>query len=377
MRTTKHVATVVTTALVVVSLLLSGVPTGLAQDASTRKVLLDIRHSGHDFSTLSDFLGKLTQEGYVVERSSDRVTLSLLRSYSVVFIEGAFSGVPFEQDEISSIRQYVSDGGGLLVNPRGWVWLFYGSKDYIKDHTIQNYPMNTLSKEFGVVSNKDYFIDDLHKSPMLSAPECFADHEITRGIKGVSPSSGVLSTLNASNPQTVVIRGDRDSYSSEANWKYRIYNPGSRPPITTAMSYGSGRVVVQIPGFIWNGDDNKNGTPDMNEYDNLKLALNMFRWLSTSSIRTVTTITTVTQKEFVTTTQVLTNIVETVPIWVYGALPVAAVIGSILAYAGLRVKQRNAVEPAPSPLVKPCLKCGTDLPTNAKFCDNCGTTQPS
>jgi len=271
-------------------LLSCAVPTIISQPQQHR-VLLDVRHSGHDFSDLSNFLDNLAREGYSIEKSSQQLSLAMLQQYSVVFIEGGFYGVPFSSKEIQDIVQYVEEGGGLLLNPQGWVWLFYGSKEYIADHSIENYPMNELSKEFGVVSNKDYFIDDVHKKQPLSSPDCFADHEVTRGIARLSYMNLVMSTLKVTDPRTVVVRGDADSYSSEANWKYRIYNPGDRPPLTTAITYGRGKVVVHIPARIWNGDDDKNGVEDMNEFDNLEFALNIFRWLTPFS-ETVTYTTT-------------------------------------------------------------------------------------
>jgi hypothetical protein len=246
-----------------------------------------VRHSGHDFSDLSSFLDNLVGEGYSIEKSDQALSLALLQQYSVVFIDGGFYGVPFSSKEIRDIVEYVKEGGGLLLNPKGWVWLFYGNKEYIAEHSIQNYPMNALSKEFGVVSNKDYFIDDTHKKRPLYSPDCFADHEITRQIAGLSYMSLVMSSLNVTDPQTVVVRGDADSYSSEANWRYRIYNPGDRPPLTAAVRYGRGKVVVQLPARVWNGDDDKNGILDINEFDNLKFGLSIFRWL-TSCSETVT-----------------------------------------------------------------------------------------
>ncbi len=77
-----------------------------------------------------------------------------------------------------------------------------------------------------------------------------------------------------------------------------------------------------------------------------------------------------------TTTSVSTLVLEVVPSWVYGALPVVALGGAVVAYALVGVRRKAGTAKSVPPSENPCVKCGASLPVGAKFCDNCGTSQP-
>jgi zinc-ribbon domain len=72
----------------------------------------------------------------------------------------------------------------------------------------------------------------------------------------------------------------------------------------------------------------------------------------------------------------VTNVVEIVPGYVYGLLPVIAVIGVLAGYGIVRLRSpRKATVAASSAVASRCVKCGAELPQGSKFCDNCGASQ--
>jgi len=247
-------------------------------------VLLDEYHSGHDFSTFSGFLNELAGHGYRLERNRAPYRTEPT-SYSLVWIEGTYWGHPFELDEIYVLRRYVEGGGMLWLSGNGWIWIFYGRTDIIKEHTIENFPLNRLGRVFGVVSNADYYIDDSNTrakgAVCFFAPEGINDHPVTKGVRTASTEGGVLSTLNVSaSVHTILVQGDKDAYSYEAHWLYQTSRKGDKAPVMVAVEHGAGRVLFGNPANLAEGDSDADGIPNLYEYDNLKLGLNAIDWLS-------------------------------------------------------------------------------------------------
>ena len=71
-----------------------------------------------------------------------------------------------------------------------------------------------------------------------------------------------------------MVYGDGDSYST-----LNHYPPGTNPPVLVATGYGSGRVVaLGREAYLSSDDYDGNGVPNVEDYDNLQLGLNIVDW---------------------------------------------------------------------------------------------------
>lgn len=88
-----------------------------------------------------DFYAELRNKGYAVELFSGTVTSSSLSDVSILFI--SCPGPSLTDAEIDTIRSFVSNGGGLLIQGLGWAWVSYEKK------SLDEYPVNKLAMPCG------------------------------------------------------------------------------------------------------------------------------------------------------------------------------------------------------------------------------------
>jgi len=238
------------------------------------KVLVDEGHSEYLTSANS---GKLKQgligDGYAVEYTRSAITSSLLAQYDVLVIGTAWGS--FSQSETDAIVAFVNGGGGLLISGVGWSWV-----DYHPSSTISGYPMNQLATRFGVSFNPDIIIDPndytINNSSAIIHSPFIHNHPVTVGVSRIGASGMCIGSISVQNG-VVLATGDDDSFGGYRQGPYP--NRGSHPPMLVALSYGSGRVVaIGHEGFFVDSH--------ISEYDNQKLALNIFNWVAKVSDNT-------------------------------------------------------------------------------------------
>ena len=226
-------------------------------------LLYDCHHTyveGVTFSTfnvtLSSFLSIKYHFGILKEE--------ILQNYDVLIISTPV--VPYSKEEIHAIKQFVNEGGGLLLMGNGWYWVDYHHS------SIETFPYNQVSREFGVTVHDDMIIDptDYYPSenPSYALFSNFAVHPVTKGVEHVY--SLCACSLSISHDVFPVVMGDEDSYSGYHSY---IYRPGEYPPVAAVMEYGKGRII-----FL--GHDCFFTNHTIGEYDNLTFSMNMIGWLA-------------------------------------------------------------------------------------------------
>jgi uncharacterized membrane protein len=264
---------------------------------------------------------ELRSAGYqVLVHSELELTKEILSGYDVLVIANAWKA--YSSDEIEAIKEFVKSGKGLLLIGLGWSWV-----DYQKQ-SIDKYPINMIGREFGMTINDDIIADETNNQGEPASPIfCkFASHPVTSGLSRVAPVKGYPSSLTLSRSAQAIIMGDEDAYST---YHERVYPKGTYPPVAAVSSYGSGRVVLLgHDGFFAVTEY----TRSLYEYDNLKLALNIFDWLSEKEI---------VRSPIITTTQeVVKTMVQPaliIPNYALLILPIIALIG---AFAVLVVRKK-------------------------------------
>ena len=81
--------------------------------------------------------------GYTFTTHTGPITSQALSDVSVLLISCA--GSDFSSMEINTIKNFVSNGGGLLIQGLGWAWV-----GYHPDSTLNGYPMNKVAAPFGI-----------------------------------------------------------------------------------------------------------------------------------------------------------------------------------------------------------------------------------
>ncbi len=152
------------------------------------------------------------------------ITLSMLRSYTIVVRAGEFGG--YTADELAAYTRYVDEGGRLLL---------------LADH-MRYAPPDELAESFGLV-----FAGITRGGNVLRFT---AGHPITAGLSAVG--YGVGSALVAV-PGSAVVLGTLDSTSYldlNDNERQDAGEP-SAPPVFGALAFGSGRIVFCGDTNLW------------------------------------------------------------------------------------------------------------------------------
>ena len=290
-------------AILLLSLLTQFFPLGLTQPQVGGKILFDESH--HPYFGISvkeggfaDLARELRTAGYTVE--SDRIgpiSYEKLSKYDALVFSSYTPLKAVTTDEMGAVKNFVEKGGGLFLVGCGWSWVDYSKL------SIDVLPTNQLGHEFGITVNDDMIIDPRHNVGDEANPifRKFASHPITEGITSIAPY-GYPGSLTLSGSVQAIVMGDEDAYSG---YHQKTYAKGAFPPVTAVATYGQGRAVyVGHEGFfaVTNGKG-------LYDYDNLKFALNIFKWLSQPESTTPTTTTTSTE----TSTRTLTTPVGQTP----------------------------------------------------------------
>lgn len=255
----------------------------------------------------ADLAQQLRDAGYLVEAlTMGPIAYDKLSQYSALAITAPFTPPKsLAAREITDVKRFVSQGGGLLLAAVGWSWVTYAKLDVASD------PANEIGAEFGITVNNDIIRDptDNDGGPARPLFRKFASHPVTNGLSQVSVDTP--SSLSVQAGAYAVVSGDDDSYSqSDATF---TYPRGSHPPFVAVAEFDNGRVVYL-------GHDGIFHDRNIGKFDNSRLALNIFNWLvQPRRTATVTLIHTITEV----TTQVQSVV----------SLPMIAATGVLVAFA--------------------------------------------
>jgi hypothetical protein len=224
-------------------------------------VLYDRYHTFHE-NTYSRFNSILSNQ-FTIEYNNESLTKARLSNCDILVIPTPIEA--FSREEIYNIKEFVAEGGGLLLMGNGWYWVDYHKKP------IEDFPFNQIGREFGVTINNDAIVDptDFYTpgDPGFTIFTIFVAHPVTEGLTKIH--SGIPSSLSITGNAVPIVRGDEDSYSG---YHEPIYKAGDFPPFAAALEYGKGRAIFA-------GHDQFIGT-DLDKYDNLEFGMNIFDWLT-------------------------------------------------------------------------------------------------
>ena len=228
-------------------------------------VLYDGYHSIYGASGFSTFNSRLPAQ-FTVQYTYDPLTAEILSGCDILVISHPIE--TYSREEIFNIKQFVGEGGGLLLTGTGWAYVDYLQK------SIGEYPLNQIAQEFGVTMNDDYITDptNYHTQGESEYPlfTRFAVHPVTNGLSAVY--AGAPSSFSITGNAVPIVTGDEDACSAE--YHTPVYRIGEFPPVAVALEYNYGRVVLLgNDGFLQNCLD---------DYNNSDFGLNIVYWLSES-----------------------------------------------------------------------------------------------
>ncbi|MDD1775110.1 MAG: protein kinase, partial [Methanobacterium sp.] len=190
----------------------------------------------------SSFAVLLEQNGFKVTRLTDKpITSEKLKGYDVLVIMG--SARNYTDNEISDIKTFVNNGGGLFLAGYGWGY----------DDGDQNYSFNKIAQSFGVTfANNEIVADDQH---YLFFPNFVTVKDLTNNVlsQNVSSFYFIMGTyLKVTGNSTVTAYSDNDSWADQGyltsqgttgNNKKDSNETGGPLPLVSTMEYGKGKVV--------------------------------------------------------------------------------------------------------------------------------------
>jgi len=227
------------------------------------KILYDNYHCGGGIYDYSDLNLELSHQ-FTADSIDEPLTLEELSNYDILVI--SHPTLKYTSSEVRAIKEFVGEGGGLLLMGNGWAWADYSNKP------MKDFPFNKIAKEFGVTVNDDIIGDPTnYHTPGDEGNTIFTNfavHPVTEDLTKVY--GGLCSSLSITGDAVPIVMGDEDSYSGYHPGPYKA---GDYPPVVAALEYVKGRVIfIGKDGFITN--------EDLDKYDNLKLGMNIFTWLA-------------------------------------------------------------------------------------------------
>jgi hypothetical protein len=247
-------------------------------DESRAVVALDVRHGAR---VRQLFEQELINYGYVVKQLSAPLTAqSFSEARVLIFFVSApdDAGQALLPEELASIHSFVTYGGSLFLIGLGWVWKQYGQKQGL---TMDDYPLNRIASHYGIYFRGEPLDAPLSEWDDIGGYPCarfsamsMKDHPICEGLQTIA-SFGMSSTLQVAPPAIPLIWDGNDT---------------DRCILAVWEGQRRGRVVcLQHEGYFVGEDVNGNGVPNIYEYDNKRLLLNIVQWLSQSDRQPPTT----------------------------------------------------------------------------------------
>lgn len=183
------------------------------------RILID---QSHDYTFLwewkfgSDYLSRIGIKYSTNLATLDSTVNPDLFKFDAILIPQVWSNAEFLPEEIENLKEFVSRGGGLLLN----------GVAYEKPDT-SDFPMYRLAKEFGV-----------HYDPDIAALPSFKifEHEITNGVTEYQTEANIIGTMT--------VPAEWDTLLTDSRGKI----------IGAAGIYGKGRVMAFADHFLINWD---------------------------------------------------------------------------------------------------------------------------
>ena len=214
---------------------------------------------GYPAGKVSEIRPILENKNYSFTTLGGDLTPSRLETTSTLFIMNPKTG--FSNTELSTLNDFVRDGGSLLLVGLGWYWTHY------QDPDINTYPIQQVGELFGVRWLRHYITDatdNVDASPIFIplAPDggggdSVGPEVILKDVDRVLGAGYPGPVKTVAGDWTVLLTGDSDASSPSTN--------------AVARRYGQGRVVAV-------GDDNI--FDDLNSLDNAAFATNAAKWLN-------------------------------------------------------------------------------------------------
>lgn len=217
--------------------------------SDTQKAYFDMGHheifspNNGDSSSYTELYYKLQEQGFEVEIVVDSLTSDVLSDADLLVIGGPM--IEFSSQEIADIRDFVGDGGNLLV----LVHIFP--------------PVNDLIEDFGIVCST-YIVHDTENQIDISPRNFYSldleTHPITEGVERMAVfGSWSLTSVEPAN----VVAWTSDSAWLDVNGNQVFdmdYEVQGRLGVVAVSEYGGGKVVVLddavfIDEFVVVGDN--------------------------------------------------------------------------------------------------------------------------
>ena len=257
-------------------------------------VLLDEAHV--NFHTVEGrylpFVKLLERDGYVVRPNRARFSVAALASARVLVIANALAKqndnnwrLPnpsaFADDEIAAVRDWVRDGGSLLL---------------IADHMPFGGAAEKLALEFGVIFGNGFAADSALNTGAMRfrrADNSLLSHPIFRGrsaderVDSITTFTGQAFRLTVGGEPLIVLGKGTTLLLPIVAWQFSDSTPRIRADGMlqgAALEFGSGRVVMlgeaaMLSAQLGGPQRNPMGMNHPEAKQNAQFALNVMRWL--------------------------------------------------------------------------------------------------
>ncbi len=256
-----------------ISVIPSTLPTSDAQ-----RILFDTYHGSSLVDKFIGVGGANIPKGFIFEQANSPLTLNYLKQYDVLVISFFYytDKARFSLIEIEAIRDYIKQGGGVLLLGQGWVWKKYNTED----PRIEDYPLNLIASGSGIQFSEN-FISTVNGVDYKQAPLVFhrpfmdIEHPVVNGVKIVA-SVGAPGTLvvnqTINSTATAIIWGNEKTFDSSLT---------PHPIVMAAANIEKGRIIaIGTTDFIVPFIETYPDVDYSNIYDHLILLENTLHWLA-------------------------------------------------------------------------------------------------
>lgn len=198
------------------------------------RVLIDASHDQYyNDQKLSGLMTRIKDElGWLVDvNHQESLSKELLSKYDVLIITNP--GEDITEQEAQAVKEWVREGGGLLITGDWYRYVYYKS-------------LNRITEEFGIKFNPDELMDDDKNTGRSYFPligEFNFDHPATRFLNEDSQLYYNGGTLDISGNAVWIVRGYPTSYAVDSSGKV-TKEKGSKPVVAAAVEVENGRIVA-------------------------------------------------------------------------------------------------------------------------------------